>query len=116
MNIRHTCRGPISYHTYYTYLISNIVNDSTLNIFSIKILEVFRDFPVGPVVKNLPCKKKKKKKNLPCSAGDMGSSPGQGTEIPHAQSNKVCIPQLESLCTTKIRHVAIKTQRSKKNF
>ena len=31
------------------------------------------DFPCGPVVKNLPSK-----------AEDMGSIPGQGTEIPHA--------------------------------
>ena len=32
-----------------------------------------RDFPGGPVVKNLPC-----------NAGDAGSIPGQGTKIPHA--------------------------------
>ena len=32
-----------------------------------------RDFPGGPVVKNLPC-----------SAGNVGSIPGQGTKIPHA--------------------------------
>ena len=32
-----------------------------------------RDFPGGPVVKNLPA-----------SAGDTGSSPGLGTKIPHA--------------------------------
>ena len=32
-----------------------------------------RDFPGGPVVKNPPC-----------SAGDTGSIPGQGTKIPHA--------------------------------
>ena len=32
-----------------------------------------RDFPGGPVVKNLPC-----------NAGDTGSIPGQGTVIPHA--------------------------------
>ena len=31
------------------------------------------DFPGGPVVKNLPS-----------NAGDAGSIPGQGTEIPHA--------------------------------
>ena len=31
-----------------------------------------RDFPGGPVVKNLPSK-----------AGDAGSIPGQGTKIPH---------------------------------
>ena len=33
-----------------------------------------RDFPGGPVVKNAPC-----------NAGDMGSIPGQGTKIPHAE-------------------------------
>ena len=33
----------------------------------------FRDFPGGPVVKNLPS-----------NAGDKGSIPGQGTKIPHA--------------------------------
>ena len=32
-----------------------------------------RDFPGGPVVKNLPS-----------NAGDMGSMPGWGTKIPHA--------------------------------
>ena len=32
-----------------------------------------RDFPGGPVVKNLPY-----------SAGDEGSIPGEGTKIPHA--------------------------------
>ena len=32
-----------------------------------------RDFPGGPVVKNLPS-----------NAGDMGSVPGGGTKIPHA--------------------------------
>ena len=36
-----------------------------------------RDFPDGPVVKNLPC-----------SAGDMGSILGQGTKIPHASAAK----------------------------
>ena len=33
---------------------------------------LLRDFPGGPVVKNPPC-----------NAGDMGSIPAQGTEIPH---------------------------------
>ena len=32
-----------------------------------------RNFPGGPVVKNLPC-----------NAGDVSSIPGQGTKIPHA--------------------------------
>ena len=33
----------------------------------------FKDFPGGPVVKNLPCK-----------AGEAGSIPGRETKIPHA--------------------------------
>ena len=45
-------------------------------------LKTKRDFLGGPVVKNLPC-----------NAGDMGSIPGQGANIPHA------IEQL-SPCTT----------------
>ena len=42
-----------------------------------------RAFPGGPVLKNLPS-----------NAGDRGSTPGQGTKIPHAQ---VRVPQLLSL-------------------
>ena len=42
-----------------------------------------RDFPGGPVVKNLPS-----------SAGDVGSIPGRGTKIPHATG------QLSPLTTT----------------
>ena len=50
-----------------------------------------RDFPGSPVVKNLPC-----------SAGDMGSIPGQGTKIPCALEQlsprsttmEACMPQL----------------------
>ena len=38
------------------------------------------DFPGGPVVKNLPC-----------NAGDAGSTPGPGTKIPCA---------MEQLCAT----------------
>ena len=37
-------------------------------------LEDFRDFPGRSVVKNLPC-----------SAGDAGPSPGQGVKVPHAE-------------------------------
>ena len=62
-----------------------------------------RDFPGGPVVKNLPS-----------NAGDKGSIPGQGTKIPHAMgqlspcattTEPTCsgarVPQLErSLCIT----------------
>ena len=35
-----------------------------------------RDFPDGPVVKNLPA-----------NAGDMGLIPGPGTKIPHVWGN-----------------------------
>ena len=35
--------------------------------------KVARQFPGGPVVKNLPC-----------NAGDGGLIPGQGSKIPHA--------------------------------
>ena len=38
-----------------------------------KKLNKTRDFPGGPVVKNLPS-----------NAGDVGSIPGRGTKIPHA--------------------------------
>ena len=48
-----------------------------------------RDFPGGPVVKNLPC-----------SAGDTGSIPGQGTKIPHAALQHGWVLQLLSPHTT----------------
>ena len=38
-----------------------------------------KDFPGGPVVKNLPCKK-----NPPCNAGEAGLIPKQETKILHA--------------------------------
>ena len=41
------------------------------NIF--KSYKEMKDFPGGPVVKNLPC-----------NAGDAGSIPGLGTKIPYA--------------------------------
>ena len=59
-----------------------------------------RDFPAGPVVKNLPS-----------NAGDVGSIPGRGTKIPHAAgqlsshattteleclNERACAPQLQS--------------------
>ena len=46
------------------------------------VKSLLRDFPGGPVIKNLPA-----------SAGDTGSTPGLGTKIPHAAG------QL-SLCAT----------------
>ena len=40
------------------------------------VIKKFRDFPSGPVVKNLPS-----------NAGDAGLIPGRGTKIPHAECN-----------------------------
>ena len=58
-----------------------------------------RDFPGGPVVKNLPS-----------NAGDAGSIHGQGTKIPHAAgqlsphtTTTEPAPQLESLCVPNYR-------------
>ena len=47
-----------------------------------------RDFPGGPVVKNLPC-----------NAGDVGSIPDRGAKASHAAEQLSPMPQLESLCT-----------------
>ena len=48
-----------------------------------------RDFPGGPVVKNLPG-----------NAGDMGSMPGQGTEIPLASGQlSLCTATTEAACS-----------------
>ena len=38
-----------------------------------RYMEEWRELPGGPVVKNLPS-----------SAGDVGSTPGWGTKVPHA--------------------------------
>ena len=46
---------------------------SKKNYLSFYLKELDRDFPGGPVVENSPC-----------SAGDTGLIPGQGTKIPHA--------------------------------
>jgi len=55
------------------------------------------DFPSGPVVKNLPSK-----------AEDMGSIPGQGTEIP-------CTPgQLSTHTSTKTQHSQKQTNKNNK--
>ena len=42
-------------------------------------------------------------KNLPCNAGDMGSIPGQGTEIPRVAEQLSRVPQLENPCTARKR-------------
>ena len=44
-----------------------------------------RDFPGGPVVRNLPC-----------NAKDMGSVPGRATKTPHAMEQLSPCAQLES--------------------
>ena len=73
----------------------------------------FRDFPTGPVVKNLPS-----------NAGDADSIPGQGTKIPHATgwlrlhatAREDCVPQWETLhATMKISCAATKTWCSQRN-
>ena len=46
-----------------------------------------RDFPGGPVGKNLHC-----------NSEDMGSIPGQGTRISHDSGGLTHVPQLESRC------------------
>ena len=56
------------------------------------------DFSGGPVVRNLPC-----------IAGDIGSIPGWGTNIPHAAE------QLSPSATTKILCATTKTQCSQIN-
>ena len=48
---------------------------------------LFWDFPGGPVVEDLLS-----------IAGDMGSIPGQGTKIPHAEG------RLSPITTTKTHH------------
>ena len=53
-----------------------------------------RDFPCGPVVKNLPC-----------SVGDVSLIPGQGTKIPHDAE------QLISCATTRESAPQRKTSR-----
>ena len=49
---------------------------------------MYRDFPGGPVVENLPS-----------NAGDPSLIPGQETKIPYAAGNAHS-PLLESLCAT----------------
>ncbi|KAI4568734.1 hypothetical protein MJG53_014352 [Ovis ammon polii x Ovis aries] len=49
--------------------------------------DVIKDFPGGPVVKNLPC-----------NAGDVGSILGQGTEIPYSSEQlNQCTPTKGSM-------------------
>ena len=46
---------------------------------------VIGDFPGGPMVKNLPC-----------NAGEVDSTPGQGNKIPHSVGQLTQVPQLLS--------------------
>ena len=51
-----------------------------------RYMEEWRELPGGPVVKNLPS-----------SAGDVGSIPDQGTKIPHAVGQlNLCAASTES--------------------
>ena len=68
-------------------IIANELFSETLSVSSEHQDLVSRDFPGGPVVKNLPS-----------NAGDMGSIPGRGIKIPHA------VGQL-SPCATTTEHV-----------
>ena len=56
-------------------------------------------------------------KNLPSSAGDMGSSAGQGTKNPHA-TGRLCLcaatREAQSATTKESPQAATKTQQSKK--
>ena len=74
----------------------------------ISIITLNGDFPGGPVVKNPPS-----------NAGDVGSIPGWGTKIPHAEG-QLSLRALEPArhnersprATTKILRVAPKTRSS----
>ena len=70
-----------------------------------------RDFPGGPVVKNLPC-----------NAGDVGLNPSWGTRIPHVMEqlspssattepapSEACVPQRKILHDTTKTHWCSKT-------
>ena len=68
------------------------------------LLKNWRDFPGGPVVKNLPS-----------NVEDLGSIPSRGTKDPHAPGDWAHTPQLLSSCITmKIPHATAKTQHSNK--
>ena len=65
---------------------------------------LLRDFPGGPVVKS-PL----------CNAGDMGSIPGQGTEIPHTteQLSPLSATAREFALPQKIPRATTRTQPKK---
>ena len=51
-------------------------------------MKIWGDFPGGLALKNMPC-----------NARDVGSIPGQGTNIPHAQGQpSPCITATELAC------------------
>ena len=93
-----------------------------LAIFIFDLNFVGWDLPGGPVVK-------KKKKNLPSSAGNAGLIPGQGTKSPHAAEQlSPCATTTEPMdcsywaprapdpmpCNQRSLEVAVKTQHSQK--
>ena len=57
---------------YYSFVNQNAISKQGTNTLR-SLKEGLRDFPGGPVVKNLPS-----------NAWDAGSIPSQGTKIPHA--------------------------------
>ena len=71
----------------------------------IAIQTIFRDFPAGPVVENLPS-----------NAGDAGLIPGRGTKISHAgwATKLACYNLWVCAATGKSPWAAMKTQHSQK--
>ena len=73
-------------------------------------IEQAEGLPWAPVVKNLPC-----------SEGDMDSSPGQGTKIPHGMEQPSPLATIHVLRrkipngVTRIPHATIKTRHSQIN-
>ena len=76
----------------------------------------YRDFPSGPLVKDLPS-----------SAGDMGSIPGRGTKIPHAAgqlspratstelaclNKRACVPQTTESMRSGVRVPQLERENS----
>ena len=104
-------KGPrIRQEGHFTFHIIPSIFFLILESFEIKYLfqkNKQRDFPCSPRVKNLPC-----------SAGDVGSIPGQGTKILHAAeqlSPHATIRSLHTATKEKIPSAATKTQGSQIN-
>ena len=77
----------LSHYVVFLYFFALITEEGFLisSCYSFYQFIIFRDFPGGPVVKNPPC-----------NAGNSGSIPVQGTQIPHAVEQLSHVPQLES--------------------